>query len=249
MNPQMESVFAAAVLAAIVFTATTGFRAFQRRHPDTSGVSGSTMLGADVRAWYFENLQPLEDALVARSISATWVTAAQVVLSAGIALLYSWGWLFLAGWLVLAIGSLDIIDGRIARRTGTASDRGAFLDSVFDRYADTFAYIGLAVYFRDNSSVLWVVLLTLLGTSMVSYARARAEALSAEAKVGSFQRPERTVVLGFGTMFSVLLDRIVGRWTGLPEDGLLIVVLVVLAVMTNVSAIQRIIHVDRQLGG
>ena len=248
MSPLAESFFAAAVLAMIVLTATTSLRGFLRRRPDTSQVRGSAMLGPDIRSWYFENLQPLEDALAARSVSATAVTAAQMVLSLGIGLAYAQGWLFLAGWLVLAIGSLDIIDGRLARRTGTASDRGAFLDSVFDRYADTFAYMGLAVYFRD-SWMLWTALFTLLGTAMVSYTRARAEALQADCSVGSFQRPERTVVLGFGTMFSVLFDRIAGHWAGLPPDGLLVAVLVVLAVMTNVSAVQRILHVDRELGG
>jgi len=248
VTPLVESAFAAGVLVLIVATSTISLRGFLRRRPDTSRVKGSPLLGSDVRAWYFDKLQPLEDALAARSVSATSVTAAQMAFSAGIALLYARGWLFLAGWLVLAIGSLDIIDGRLARRTGTASDRGAFLDSVFDRYADTFAYIGLAIYFRDGW-MLWVVLLTMLGTSMVSYARARAESLQVDGSVGSFQRPERTVVLGFGTMFSVLLDRIVGRWTGLPEDALLAVVLVLLAVMTNVSAVQRIVHVNRQLGG
>lgn len=248
MTPLLESAFAAGVLVLIVATSTISLRGFLHRRPDTSRVPGSTLLGSDVRAWYFDKLQPLEDALAARSVSATSVTAAQMVFSAGIALLYAHGWLFLAGWLVLAIGSLDIIDGRLARRTGSASDRGAFLDSVFDRYADTFAYIGLAIYFRD-SWMLWLVLLTMLGTSMVSYTRARAESLLVDCSVGSFQRPERTVVLGFGTMFSVLLDRIVGHWTGLPEDALLAAVLLLLAAMTNASAVQRILHVDRQLGG
>ena len=248
MNPEVESVFAAVVLASMVGTAAISIRGFRRRQPDTSRVKGSALLGSDIRAWYFESLQPLEDALAARGVSATGVSAAQMALSVGIAFAYARGWLFLAGWFVLAIGSLDIIDGRLARRTATASDRGAFLDSVFDRYVDTFAYIGLAVYFRD-SWLLWVVLLTLLGTSMVSYTRARAEALLADCSVGAFQRPERTVVLGFGTMFSVLLDRIVGQWVGMPEHALLAAVLVVLALMTNVSAVQRIVHVNRQLGG
>ncbi len=248
MTPEFEALFAAVVLAVIVVTAVTSFRAFVRRTPDTSRVKGSALLGSDVRAWYFENLQPLEDALVARSISPTQITFSQVVLSAVIAAAYWRGWLFSAGWLVLMIGSLDIIDGRVARRTATASDRGAFLDSVFDRYADSFAYIGLALYFRETW-VLWPVLFTLLGTSMVSYTRARAESLFAECGVGSFQRPERTVVLGFGTMFSVLFDKLLGPWTGAPEHALLMGVLVVLAVMTNVSTIQRIVHVNRQLGG
>ncbi len=248
MSPLSEAILAGVVLVAIVATATISIRGFLSRRPDTSSVKGSALLGSQLRSWYFENLQPFEDVLVARGVAPTWITAAQAVASLGIAGAYAAGWLFLAGWLVLAIGSFDIIDGRVARRTGTASDRGAFLDSVFDRYADALAYVGLALYFR-SSVVLWAVLLALVGASMVSYARARAEALGVGCDVGTFQRPERTVLLGLGTIGSVLFDRITGPWLDVPDDVGLAGILVLMAVMTNASAAQRIWHVNRELGG
>jgi len=247
LDPRLEAALAAAAIAAIAAVLIVSFGGFLRRPSATAQGKGSTLLSANVRAWYFEILTPIEDALASRNVAPTTVSMAQAACGALIAAAYAAGWLYTAGWLVLGIGSLDIIDGRLARRSGRASDRGAFLDSVFDRYVDTLAFVGLAVYFR-STWVLWVVLAALLGSAMVSYARARAEALFVDCRVGMFQRPERTVVLGFGTIFSVLFDRIFGYLAGVPEDGLLIGVLCVLAVMTNISAVQRIRHVAHELG-
>lgn len=246
MGPTLEAVFAVAVFALIFGTAGSSLWAFRRRDVDVSDVRGSAMLGSSLRAWYFENLQPIEDFCIRHGISASGVTLTQCGLSLGIAVAYAYGWIFVAGWLVLAIGSLDIIDGRVARRTRTDGPRGAFLDSVLDRYADAFAYMGLAVYFRDHW-ILWIVLFALVGASMVSYTRARAEALGVDCRVGLMQRPERTVVLGFASMFSVLLDRLLGPWFYGQPDGLLIVVLALLALATNASAVERIIFVQREL--
>lgn len=246
MDPRVETAFAAAAFGLIVATAAISLGGHLRRQV-ASSTGGSALLGPRVRTWYFTQLQPFEDVLAARSVAPTTITLAQALLSIPIAAAFAGGWLFTAGWLVLAVGSLDILDGRLARRCGRVSDRGAFLDSVFDRYADMLCFVGLAIYFR-TTFVLWLVLFALLGSAMVSYARARAESLGVDGRAGLFQRPERTVVLGFGTIFSSLFDHAIGRWFDLTPNGLLIVVLVVLATMTNVSAIQRIRAVARQLG-
>lgn len=240
-----DAVLSVFVFALIVITATLSIRAFARGGHDLSGVHGSAVLGPLLRSWYFENLRPFEDWCVRHGVQASTLTYAQFVFSIGVGACYAAGWFFTAGWLLLSSASFDIIDGRVARRTGTGSREGAFLDSVVDRYADTFTYIGLAICLRD-SWVLWVVLLCILGGSMVSYTRARAEALGVECKVGMLQRPERTVILGLGSMFSVLVDRVFGPWWGM-HDGLLVATLVVLAIFTNLSALQRALHVQRIL--
>src|SRR6185369_14595597 len=103
---------------------------------------------------------------------------------------YAGGLMFAGGWLLLFAGSLDIVDGRVARRTNRGSKRGAFLDSVVDRYADALAYLGLA-YFYGGTWVEWIVLGALVGSFMVSYTRARAEGLGTTCLVGLLQRPER----------------------------------------------------------
>jgi len=236
-----------AMLAFIALTAAVSITLYRRRQPDLSDVRGSAVLGPGIRGWYFDNLRPFEDWCVRHRITPTTLTYAQLAGSVVVMLCYASGYLFVAGWLLLTVGSLDIIDGRVARRTGGASARGAFLDSVVDRYADTFAFTGLAIYFR-SSWVIWVVLLTLLGSTMVSYTRARAESLGIECRVGLFQRPERTVVLGFGTLFAVLLEHIAGPLLWDQPFTLLVITLLVMMAFTNFSALQRVVHVQRQLG-
>lgn len=243
----LDSSFAAFVLAVIIGTATFSIRSFARSGRDLRNVHGSAVLGPLIRAWHFENLRPFEDWCVRHEVRPSTLTYAQLAMSMTLGACYAAGLLFTAGWLLLIAGSLDVVDGRVARRTGTGSQQGAFLDSVVDRYADTFAYIGLAIYFHD-SWILWITLFGLLGGSMVSYARARAEALGAECRVGMLQRPERTVILGFGTMFSVLIDHMTGPWWGV-DNGLLVLTLIVIAVLSNVSAVHRVVHVHNALEG
>lgn len=238
--------FAAWLLALIALTAGTSLTLYFRRRLDTGEVTGSTVLGPGLRSWYFDKLEPFENWCVRRRVPPAALTYAQLVGTFAILSAYASGILFDAGWLLLGVGSLDIIDGRVARRTGTGSDRGAFLDSVVDRYADTLTFIGLAIYFR-HSWVLWLVLFALLGASMVSYTRARAESLGVECKIGTFQRPERTVILGFGTLIGVLLDHMFGAWLFAQPHSLLVATLFVMAVFTNVDAVRRFLHVDRAL--
>lgn len=237
-------------LSLFVFLATTAavsIGAFRRRRHSRNQGPGSALLGSGLRAWYFEQLQPFEDSLVRAAIAPAWLTWAQLAMSVVVAACYAAGMLFTGGWLLLFTGSLDILDGRLARRAGSASARGAFLDSVIDRYADALAFMGLAILFRD-SAMLWVVLLALLGTQMVSYTRARGEALGAACTEGALQRPERYVLLGFGTILGALVQHVFGSLGGRPY-ALVDLVLVGLAVAVHATAIQRAMHVWRALAG
>ena len=119
--------------------------------------------------------------------------------------------------------------------------RGAFLDSVIDRYAEFFGYLGLIVFFAAGWPV-WAALLAILGGMMVSYTRARAEGLGVTCDVGLLQRPERFVLLGFGSIASSIAVQIVGG-----NHELLAATIGVLAVMTNITALQRLIHISRRL--
>ena len=206
------------------------------------------MLGSGIRGWYFENLQPFEVFCVRWAVPPAYLSYAQLASSLLAGYCYAVGLLFTAGWVLLFSGTLDIIDGRVARRTNSGSARGAFLDSVIDRYADSFGYLGLVIFFRD-SWVLWWVLFALLGGLLVSYTRARAEGLGAECTVGLLQRAERYVILGFGTIFGSLLEHIGGRLLPGPPYVLIVLTIVVLAVLTNITALQRVAYVWRQLGG
>jgi len=240
-----EQTIALATTAFIVVMARLSIAAARRRGVP-SGVTGSVVLRPGLRSWYFDNLAPFEAWCIRRGVTPAQLSYAQLIGSAVVCACYATGMLFCAGWLLLLTGTLDIVDGRVARRTGGASARGAFLDSVIDRYVESFAFFGLALFYRD-SPILWAVLFGLLGSMMVSYTRARAEGLGMDIRVGVFQRPERVVVLGFGTIFGVLLENTAGPWLPGPPYALVSGTVIVIAVLTNLTAVQRIVHTWRAL--
>jgi phosphatidylglycerophosphate synthase len=242
----MDQAFAlalAALIAAIAIISIGGYRRARQPRPD---VGGSAVLGPSIRGWYYENLEPFEELCVRWGIQPALLSYTQLIGSVLVGCCYADGMLFTGGWLLLFTGTLDIIDGKVARRTNSGSARGAFLDSVIDRYADSFAYLGLVFFFRA-SWILWAVLFALLGGLMVSYVRARGEGLGAQCKVGLLQRAERYVILGFGTIFGALFEHIVAPWNFGPRYALVIVTLIVIAVLANFTALQRVAHVWREL--
>lgn len=243
-----EVALAWCVLAFILGTAIWSLGRFREPGSEATQAGHSLLLGARVRSWYLSYIDVLVDRCASLGIQPTHLSFGQLFLSLFVAVAIAHGMLFTGGWLLLVTGTLDIIDGRLARRTNGASLRGAFLDSVIDRYADSLGYVGLAVYFRD-SWVLWVALLAMIGSLLVSYTRARAEGLGESCKVGLLQRPERYVILGFGCMFSVLLARVLAPIAAISESSVLVVVLLVLALLVNFTAIQRAVYVWRVLGG
>jgi len=244
-NSTFDEAFAILILAFIAVTASVSIGSHRRRTAGATATGGSLVLGPGIRNWYLENLQPFEELCVRWRVSPTTLTGAQLAGSVVVAACYARGMLFTGGWLLLLTGSLDAIDGRVARRINGSSLRGAFLDSIIDRYADSFSLLGLAAFFHD-SWVMWAVLLAMLGGLIVSYTRARAEGLGADCRVGLLQRPERYVILGFGTIFGALAERLTGPIAAQPH-ALVSVVIIGLAFLVNLTAIQRVVHVWRSL--
>jgi CDP-diacylglycerol--glycerol-3-phosphate 3-phosphatidyltransferase len=140
----------------------------------------------------------------------------------------------IAGGIVLLFASVfDILDGAVARVTGKVYRYGAFLDSTTDRYAEGFTFMGLLYYYLFNGHHTvepMLVIASLTGSLLVSYVRARAQSLGFVCDGGLLARPERVVLIVLGLLFPVIL---------LP-------VLWVLAVLSNVTAVQRIYFVWRQ---
>jgi CDP-diacylglycerol--glycerol-3-phosphate 3-phosphatidyltransferase len=111
------------------------------------------------------------------------------------------------GILVLVAGVFDALDGSVARVTGRVSKFGAFLDSTLDRIAEIVTFLGLLVYFAgqgDGRQQVALIYLAVAGSLMVSYARARAEGVGYECKVGLFTRLERVLVLSLGLIFGLV---------------------------------------------
>jgi phosphatidylglycerophosphate synthase len=145
--------------------------------------------------------------------------------------------------LLLLCGTLDILDGKVAVNSNRKSLFGAILDSSFDRYSEFFIYTGIAYHFRGGW-VLWVVFAAFLGSTMVSYTRARAESLGIDCRVGIMQRAERMVFLFAGTFIGLLFQ---------VYDPALTVVMGLIALISNITAFQRIAYVraweKRKAGG
>lgn len=248
MATDLHAALALFLLIATLATGIISIALYRRRSPDLTGVRGSALLGPGIRGWHYENLRPIEEFLVERRISPTAISLFQLVVALAVGGAYATGMMFAGGWLLLFAGSVDIVDGRVARRLERGSKRGAFLDSVIDRYADAIAYLGLAWFYRGGW-MEWVVLASMLGSFMVSYTRARAEGLGTTCLVGLFQRPERFVLLGLGSIFGSTAEHLTGWHLWGAPYGLIALVLVALAVLTNVTALQRSVHVLGNLPG
>lgn len=134
------------------------------------------------------------------------------------------------GVIMLFAGLFDMLDGAVARVKGKASDFGAFLDSVLDRYSDAFLFLGTAWHLRGTPTGAFLSLGSLVGAFMVSYTRARAEGLGKECKAGLLERPERILLLSFGAL-----------------TGLLVPVLWVMFALTHLTAVQRIYHARKAM--
>ncbi len=148
---------------------------------------------------------------------------------------------FLAG-LAFIVGSImDTLDGRYSRMSGKGSVFGAFLDSTLDRMEEGIVLIAIGAYFasRHNQVAAAATVAAVLGSLMVSYTRARAEALGVECKVGLATRPVRVVILSIGLVFA--------KGASLGHFELLAPAVYVLAALTVFTTLQRILHVRRQL--
>jgi CDP-diacylglycerol--glycerol-3-phosphate 3-phosphatidyltransferase len=204
------------------------------------------VLDGDIEAWWISVISPIENFLVRKRFNPDHITLLSFGFNAAGCILFCVGWVFMAGWAVIFAGTLDVLDGRIARKIGTASKRGAFFDSMLDRYGEILIFLGLAVHLRD--SILFpVILLALAGSLMVSYTRARAEGLGATCRVGMMQRPERIVLLGLGAIFSSVLYMLRGILGVNAGPYLMGLVLILIAILANHTAFSRMIHVMREL--
>ena len=133
-----------------------------------------------------------------------------------------------AGLVIIGAGIFDMVDGRVARQTDQVTVFGAFFDSVIDRYSDVVLFFGLLVFYARGIRFFYVFLtaFVMVTSLMVSYTRARAEALIGSCKVGFMERPERVVLIILGALFN--------RW------GVMAPVLWVLAVLSTITVIHRI---------
>jgi phosphatidylglycerophosphate synthase len=185
---------------------------------------------------------------VALGIGADTLTAASIALAALGAVTIGRGQFTIGGWILLAAFTCDGMDGVLARATGSVSRRGEFLDSVADHYADPIGYLGFAYYYRERLPILLVVALAMLGSSLVSYTRAKGAALGVDTNIGVMRRFERAVWMGGGTVVAPIAAALLEPGAVRPIYHVVVGVMALLAVLTHYTVYLRARAVLRALG-
>ena len=189
------------------------------------------MISERIGAWVRRYMLYVGAWFASVGITPNMATLIGLALNGIVAVILALGNPVLGGVLLLFASAFDMVDGAIARSTNAVSSFGGFFDSTIDRYSEIVVYIGLLVWLNqtgDDHVGAVLILVAATGALMISYARARAEAIGYGASVGLVARPERVVLLAICLILSQPL------WA-----------LWVLAILTHVTAVWRIIHVYR----
>ncbi len=202
---------------------------------------GSALLSKGLMEACYWFLQPLGRLLVSFHVTPNQLSWASLVFG-----ILAGAWLTVGHFGLGAASAgisalLDALDGLIARSSGAASDAGEMLDATVDRYVEFFFLGGLVVYYRELPVLLVFSLLALLGSFMVSYSTAKAEALQVDPPRGSMRRPERALYLIAGAALSSItipwLEAV--REFPVPVGHPMVIALGLVAVLANVSAVER----------
>ncbi len=179
-------------------------------------------------------LEAISRRLAKWNVSPDAVTYLGLVLTIGVAVLAALGELRWAGVAYIVAAICDALDGTLARVSGKGSRFGAFLDSSIDRFEESIVFLGLSIYYAQVGGLYEIplILVVSVGSLMVSYTRARAEAVGVACKVGFMTRPPRVVVMIAGLILNQVL-----------------IALIVLAVTTLFTAFHRMYHVWKMTGG
>ncbi len=198
------------------------------------------LLGALERPYYALVRAPV-NALIRAGVRPNTITTFGTGLVLLSAVVYGLGHVRLGGLLLLASGIADTLDGQVARAAAMETKFGAFYDSTLDRVGDGATFIGIAVYFMTAPDVAWRVpaviacMVAILASLLVSYARARAEGLGIDCKVGIAQRAERIILLGLVSLLFGAAAR-----AQVLEGAVL-----VLALASVITVVQRFVYVYR----
>ena len=206
-----------------------------RERPRRGGRGGGGSAGAeDISAL-------MRDRLIESRLTPNAISLVGLALNLLAAALVWQRYFFLAGIAFIVGSVMDTLDGRYSRMSGKGTPFGAFLDSTLDRIEEGIVLTAVAAYFasRNDDLAVAAVVVAVLGSLMVSYTRARAEALGIACKVGIATRPVRVVILSAGLVFA--------KGASLGDFELLAPAVYVLAALTVITTLQRIFHVRRAL--
>jgi len=190
-------------------------------------------------------LYPFTSRLVKWRVHPNLLTTIGFLVAIGAAVAFDQRYVRTAGFLVLFSGFFDIIDGQVARISDLKSKFGAFYDATLDRFGEILMFLGLLSLYNDyrvelgDVGMIYIIMIAMGGSLMVSYTRSKAENMGFDANVGLMQRAERMVVIGGAALFFGL------SWEGLVLKGAILMV----AIFANLTAVQRIFWVYKHAGG
>ncbi|MEO8228013.1 MAG: CDP-alcohol phosphatidyltransferase family protein, partial [Gemmatimonadota bacterium] len=208
--------------------------------PETEDGTTVKLLGALERP-YYAVVRPSVDALIRSGVRPNTITTIGTGFVLISALAYGMGHVRIGGALLLISGIADTLDGQVARGGAMETRFGAFYDSTLDRVGDGATFIGIAVFLLRDPDVAWRIpavvlcMVAILASLLVSYARARAEGLGLDCKVGIAQRAERILGLGLASLV----------FGGSAHAQVLEAVVALLAVASIITVLQRFVYVYR----
>ena len=212
----------------------------RRRTARTDADGGSVFLNKRTMEMVYWILEPIIDFLAALRITPNMVTLFSLVPAAGAGVALGFGWFGLASVLAVMATFCDILDGLLARKTGVSSGAGEVIDAAVDRYGELFFFGGLVYYYRTHDQVLFIVLAAIVGSFMVSYATAKAEAMGVAAPRGAMRRGERAAYLIFGAAFTPVAKALFANSASLAlHECPIILAVTIVAVVSNISVVQR----------
>src|SRR5713226_5663581 len=182
------------------------------------------------KGWLQRVADPVARLLVRARVRPNQLTVLGLGVSVVAAYAFAQGRLRVGAALLAVAGLFDFFDGSLARLANRVSAFGAFLDSVVDRYSDLVVLLGIVLFYHRAADVqgVFLTMITVIGTVMVSYTKARAQSIGLSCEIGLMERPERLIVLIAGATFNLLTPA-----------------MIVLAVLTNLTALQRILYMRR----
>ncbi len=211
----------------------------------------------------YKIIDPLVKALIKIGLTPNMVTLIGLTLNIGVAIIFIVGgekgnrgdlqYIGWAGALVLFAGLFDMLDGQVARIGNMSSTYGALFDSVLDRYSESIMFLGICYYLVAHHYLMSSIFafIALIGSMMVSYTRARSEGLGVENKGGLMQRPERVILIGVSAIACGVTAGIIGgdyklfvpgfRYHIFETMSIFTLPITVMAVLTNVTAVKRLL--------
>lgn len=216
-------------------------------------------------------INPLVKGLIKIGFTPNLVTITGLVLNIGVAIVFikgaeegNRGDLSYVGWagaLILFAGLFDMLDGQVARLGNMSSKFGALFDSVLDRYSELIMFLGICYYLISKHYFISSLsaFIAMIGSMMVSYTRARSEGLGIENKGGVMQRPERVVLTGLSAIACGITAHFIGgdyklfvpflKFHVFETMTIFTLPLTVMAILTNITAIKRLMHAKKELDG